>query len=263
MKKLEKSEKIASPLRGWLGGKFLLTDKIIEKIPEHTTYAEPFSGAAWVFFHKQKSKIEALNDINSNIVNLYRVVKNHLPELLRQFEYTVPSREEFYDLKNSNTLNLTDIQKASRFIYLHRLAFGGNVANANFASCVTREPKFNNQKIVDELKASSARLSSVCLENLNYDVFIKKYDRAETFFYIDPPYFDCETMYGKDIFSPNDFQKIADLLKNIKGKFLMSINDKEEIREIFKAFKIENVETRYSISKDLNKKVSELFISNY
>lgn len=82
-----------SPLRGWLGGKYRLAGTIIPLIPsDHTCYAEVFGGAAWVLFKKPPSKVEAINDINADVINLYRCVQNHLPELLRQAEYLLPSR---------------------------------------------------------------------------------------------------------------------------------------------------------------------------
>lgn len=135
--------KIQSPLRGWLGGKYRLAPTIVSLIPEHTCYAEVFGGAAWVLFHKSPSPSEAINDINADIINLYRCVQNHLPELLRQSEWLLPSRDEFERLLNHNPATLTDIQRAVRFMYLHRLAFGGKVAEMNFAATATRAPNIN------------------------------------------------------------------------------------------------------------------------
>lgn len=120
-----------SPLRGWLGGKYRLAGTIIPLIPsDHTCYAEVFGGAAWVLFKKPPSKVEAINDINADVINLYRCVQNHLPELLRQAEYLLPSRDEYCRLQHCNPTTLTDIQRAVRFLYLHRMGFGGKVASS-------------------------------------------------------------------------------------------------------------------------------------
>ena len=144
---------INSPLRGWLGGKYRLAKTIVPLIPEHTCYAEVFAGAAWILMHKQPSKSEVLNDINADIINVYRCVKSHLPELLRQLEGMIPSRDEFTRLRSTNPDTLTDIQRAARFIYLHRLVFGGHI-NGSFAATVEKSPKFNASKLVDELALS-------------------------------------------------------------------------------------------------------------
>lgn len=233
-----------SPLRGWLGGKYRLAGTIIPLIPsDHTCYAEVFGGAAWVLFKKPPSKVEAINDINADVINLYRCVQNHLPELLRQAEYLLPSRDEYCRLQHCNPATLTDIQRAVRFLYLHRMGFGGKVA--------------------EELQHSHRRLQGVMLERLNYDDFIARYDKPGTFFYIDPPYWDCETMYGKGIFAKADFDRLAEQLRHIKGRFLLSINDVPPIREIFTGFQFKEVSLRYSINKEVTTEADELLIANY
>ena len=190
-------------------------------------------------------------------------MQNHLPELLLQSEWLLPSRDEFNRLLGSNPTTLTDIQRAVRFMYLHRLAFGGKVADINFAATPTRPPKFNAAKLEAELRESSRRLQGVMLERLNYDVFIARYDKPTTFFYIDPPYWDCETMYGKGIFAKADFDTLATQLRAIKGKFLLSINDTPEIREIFAGFELKEVGLTYSLCRLGGTAARELLIANY
>ena len=101
------------------------------------------------------------------------------------------------------------------------------------------------------------------LERLNYDDFIARYDKPGTFFYIDPPYWDCETMYGKGIFAKADFERLAGQLRHIKGRFLLSINDVQPIREIFAGFDFKEVRLRYSVNKDASTEADELLIANY
>ena len=105
-------------------------------------------------------------------------------------------------------------------------------------------------------------LASVVIECLPYQDFIKKYDTAQTLFYLDPPYYNCENHYGKGLFRRDDFNCIADILLGIKGRFIISINDTPEIREIYKDFNIKEISTLYSISSKKNKPVNELIISN-
>ncbi|MCE5334004.1 MAG: DNA adenine methylase, partial [Desulfobacteraceae bacterium] len=112
----------------YIGGKSRLAKAIVAEIPEHTTYCEVFSGACWVFFAKEPSRYEIINDINSDLVAFWRVVQNHLEEFFRQFKYLLVSREWFEDWKRQAVAGgLTDIQRAARFYYLQRCGFGGRV----------------------------------------------------------------------------------------------------------------------------------------
>ncbi|QMT33443.1 DNA adenine methylase [Conchiformibius steedae DSM 2580] len=253
----------ASPLRGWFGGKSRLTSTLIPLIPAHHCYAEVFAGAAWLLFHKSPSRTEALNDINADIINLYRVVQNHSPELLRLAEQMLPSRDEYQRLQATPPDSLTDVQRAVRFLYLHRLSFGGRVIEQSCASRRNRPPRFNPQKLMQELTDSRQRLQGVMLERLPYSEFIRRYDADDTFFYVDPPYWGCEGAYGKGIFSRDDFSALATQLRGIKGKFLLSINDVPQIREIFDGFHTLPVKLRYSVPSGGNQRANELLIANY
>ena len=112
-----------SPL-AWVGGKSKLTSTIIPLIPKHSCYVEVFAGAAWVLFRKEPSKVEVINDINGDLITLYRVIQNHLEEFIRYFKWSLISREEFARLQRVDESTLTDIQRAARFHYLVKNAFG-------------------------------------------------------------------------------------------------------------------------------------------
>lgn len=108
-----------------------------------------------------------------------------------------------------------------------------------------------------------SRLKGVTIECLNFDAFIERYDRPHTLFYIDPPYYECEGDYGKDLFKRSDFERLAEVLAACSGKFILSLNDHPEVRRIFGAFHINEVETTYTIAKgDSAKEVTELLIHN-
>lgn len=252
-----------SPL-SYLGGKSLLTKKIIPLIPEHKCYAEVFAGAAWMLFRKEESEVEIINDINSDLVNLYRVIKHHLEEFVRYFKWALTAREEFDRLKKEDPETLTDIQRAARFYYLLKNSFGSKLTGQHFNIPTTRKSKFNLLRIEEELSAAHLRLSRVYIENKPYQEFIKRFDKPHTFFYIDPPYYNCENDYGKGIFSKEDFRVLKKLLSSIEGKFIMSINDAPEIRELFGDFQVKEVQTTYSCSgADKKKKVGQLLVMNY
>jgi DNA adenine methylase len=246
-----------------MGGKSLLAGKIVPRIPKHRCYCEVFAGAAWVLFAKEESKVEIINDININLVTLYRVVKHHLDEFVRYLKWILVARDEFERFKKENPETLTDIQRAVRFFFLLKAGFGSRMVSPSFGIAPSGKPRLNLLRIEEELSAIHLRLSGVYIENRPYEDVIKRVDRSTTFFYLDPPYYDCEDYYGKGIFGKEDFVRLQTLLSNLKGKFILSINDVPEIRELFKGYPTEVVKTSYSVAKDSNKKVSELLIANF
>jgi DNA adenine methylase len=107
------------------------------------------------------------------------------------------------------------------------------------------------------------RLSGVTVENLDYRDFLIRYDRAGTLFYLDPPYYGCEGDYGKALFGREEFALMAELLRGLKGRFILSPNDRPEVREIFSGFAIEDVKTTYSVGqKGRGKQRGEVLISD-
>jgi DNA adenine methylase len=252
------------PLAGWLGGKSRLAKRIIERIPPHTCYVEPFAGAAWVLFKKPESTVEVINDINKEVITLYRCLQWHLEEFVRYFKWALVARDEFERLKAANPDTLTDIQRAARFYYLQQACFGGNMIRPSFGYGLTRPSVLNLLRIEEYLSAAHLRLARVYVECLPYSDVIARYDRPETFFYIDPPYFGCESDYGRGLFTREDFALLAGQLAELKGKFLLSLNDRPEIRSIFSRFSLEEVTTTTTYSCGRSKaKAAELFISNY
>lgn len=258
-----------SPL-SWIGGKSLLAEKIIPLIPEdHQCYCEVFGGAAWVLFRKNESKAEIINDVNVDLVTLYRVIQHHLEEFVRYFRWMLVSRDEFERLKRVEPDTLTDIQRSARFFYLVQTSFGSRVKKPTFGTTTTGHPRLNLLRIEEELSAAHLRLARVLIEKLHYAEFISRYDRPHTLFYVDPPYYQCEDYYGDGIFAREDFVRLAGLLKGIQGRFILSINDAQPIREWFADFNIREVKTRYSVAKGAGgkagkgKPVTELLIMNY
>ena len=251
-----------SPL-AWLGGKSRLADRIIEKMPVHQTYCEVFAGAAWVLFKKPESKVEIINDINSDLTNLYRCVKFHLAELVAQFRWMLVSRDEFDRFLKTPADTLTDIQRAARFFYLAKSSFGARIVKPTYGISATGAPRLNLLRIEEDLSEAHLRLARVFIENKPYDQVIQRFDKPGTFFYVDPPYWDCEKDYGEGLFSKDDFGLLAGLLGAVKGKFILSLNDTPGVRETFADFHIEAVKTRYSISGSSKQEAAEVLISNF
>ncbi len=191
--------------------------------------------------------------------------KDFIPqEFIRYLKWILVAREEFARFKAENADTLTDIQRAVCFYYLLRTGYGAKVVGQSFSVGPTRPSSFNLLRIEEELSAAHLRLSRVYIENMPYQRLIERFDRPGTFFYIDPPYYGYENDYRKGIFERDDFARLAGILAGIKGKFILSINDVPAIREIFRDFLIEEVDTNYTVAgADKQKKVTELLIRNY
>lgn len=248
----------------WPGGKFRLAKTIIPLIPEHDCYCEPFAGAAWILFKKPPSRVEILNDINNDLVNLYRVVREKPDALMEKFSLALKSRQEFEYLKNMDASGLDDVERAYRFFYVFSLAFGGKL-NPPFFCIRSDKPwgHFNFRTIQDRLALAHARLVNVNFECLDFGKFIVRYDRPQAFFYCDPPYVGTENYYGRDFYTMADLIRLAEILGRIQGKFLLSINDCDYARELFAGFNMRKVSVSYSINMDRPGDGAELLISNY
>jgi len=245
----------------YLGGKNRAAKKIISLIPEHACYIEPFCGGAQVFFHKEPSKVEILNDLSEDIFNFLRVCKMHHEELIRYLRHSIASRKLFELFERTPPETLTDIQRAASFFFLQKNCFGGLILRRDFAVSVQKRSHYNPASVPEQLQRANERLKHVQLECLPYERILKKYDRPTTFFYLDPPYFNRP--HYKFNFKEKDYVEMAERLKNLEGKFLLSLNDTPETRRIFGKFQVEELEMSYSAQCKAGKKFHELLISNY
>ena len=243
-----------------VGGKSKLRKTILGMIPKHTCYIELFFGAGWVYFGKETSKIEVVNDIDKELINLFRTIKYHAPEIDRLLEYEFSGRDIFEEYKNCTLEYMTEIHRAIRFLYLITQSFGGKGNNYGYGT--TTRP---GQQIFynDMLLKLRDRLKNTYVENLSFEKIIDKYDREHSFFFCDPPYIEtCD--YGNK-FKEEEHRELSDKLKNLKGKFLLTINDHPLSRELYKDFNIKEVQVNYSVSKEAKArgKYNELIITNY
>lgn len=236
----------AFPIIPWIGGKRRLADRLIHLFPPHSCYVEVFAGAAAVFFAKPPSEVEVLNDVNGDLVNLYRVVQHHLEEFVRQFKWALTSREVFRWLQITPAETLTDIQRAARFYYLQVLCFSGKVTGQSFGTATTAPPGLNLLRIEEDLSAAHLRLASVYIERLDWAACMDKYDREHTLFYLDPPYWETEG-YGVP-FPLEQYAAIAAKLRTIKGRAIVSLGDHPAMREAFAGLPIEEVNIAYTIN---------------
>lgn len=253
MKELETLSPVAPvrTLAGYIGGKRALSSRLVPMIAatDHDCYVEPFVGMGGIFFRRdRRPRAEVINDISADVTNLFRLLQRHYQQLLDTLKWQVTSRADFERLVTVDPDTLTELERAARFLYLQRLAFGGKVMGRNFGTSTTGSARFDLTKLVPMLEEVHQRLASVTIERLSYDRLIPRYDRPHTLFYLDPPYWGCTDDYGRNVFSEADFERLSGLLKAAKGRFILSINDVPEIREIFAWATIEPVDLNYRIS---------------
>ncbi len=203
------------------------------------------------------AKLEVFNDIDGQLINLYRCVKCHCEELQKEIRWVLNSREIFLDYREQELCRgLTDIQRAARYFVLIKESYG---SNARSYGCGKR----NLQKPVDYFSAIRDRLQNTIIENSDFESLIKLYDSADSLFYLDPPYHGTERYYPGS-FSEEDHRRLEEALKSIKGRFILSYNDDSFIRELYSDFSVEFVSQRYSLKRsDPSRKFTELLIKNY
>ena len=230
---------------------------------DHATYAEPFVGMGGVFLRRKwQPKLEVANDFNGEVTNLFRILQRHYPQLMDVMRFQIASRREFERLRQVDPSTLTDLERAARFLYLQRQCFGGKLGGV-FGVAADRPPRFSLSRLEPILEAAHERLENVVFENLDWADLITRYDGPDSLFYLDPPYWGGENDYGKGLFDRSQFQKMAVVLADLKGKFILSINDRPEIRELFAAFQFEEVRLKYTVSSGGATEAAELIISNF
>ena len=254
------------PVAPYIGGKRNLAARLVARIEAiaHAIYAEPFVGMGGVFLRRRRRpRSEIINDLNREVATFFRILQRHYVPFMEMMRFQITTRAEFERLSASDPDTLTDLERAARLLYLQRTAFGGTVAGRTFGVAPARPGRFDITKLAPMLEDLHTRLAGVVIERLPYGAFIARYDRPETLFYLDPPYWGCETYYGRGLFGREDFERLAARLAGIEGRFLLSLNDTPETRETFAAFEIESVETAYTTGrkKTARGKAREVIIS--
>lgn len=237
----------------WIGGKSQLAKRIVSTFPEKfDRYIEVFGGGGSVLFASDKhAPMEVYNDANGQLVNLFRCIKYHRGELQKEIRYYLNSREMFQDCrKQLECPGFTDIQRAAMYYICIKISFG---ADTDSFGCA---PKGLDTARFEEIEK---RLERVVIEHKDFEALIKQYDRSDALFYCDPPYHTTEKHYSER-FTEEDHHRLNAVLKALKGHFILSYNDDEFIRKLYKEFKIEAVERQNNLSKGSFK---EVIIKNF
>lgn len=231
----------------WPGGKTRLLQHLLPLLSdiEHTCYVEAFAGGAALLFAREPAKVEVLNDTHGELVRLYRVIANHLDEFVRQFRWSLTSREMFKWAKMQHPETLTDIQRAARFYYLQRLAFGGKVAGQTFGTATTSPKGINLLRLEEDLSAAHLRLHNVVVEHLTWQDCLARYDKPHTLFFLDPPYWETEGYGGE--FGMEQYEELVERMATMQGRSILTINDHPAMRKVFGRFPSRVVPIRYTI----------------
>lgn len=254
----------ARPAAPYIGGKRNLAQRLVKLIAEkeHSVYAEPFVGMGGVFFRRAAAPgCEVINDRSGDVATFFRILQRHYTPFMEMLRYQVTSRREFDRLSRTDPTTLTDLERAARFLYLQRTAYGGKVEGRSFGVSPGYGARFDVTKLAPVLEDLHERLAGVIIECLPWQEFIPRYDRAGTLFYLDPPYFGSEGDYGKGMFARGEFEALGAVLKGLRGDFILSINDTPEAREAFGWARLKPVATTYAVQGGKGHAARELIVT--
>ena len=234
-------DKKIRPLFGRMGSKYTMIDEIIPLIPQHTIYVEPFVGGGSIFWNKVPVEKSVINDVDKELIDGYRGFKKASLSSLQALDYldTEISRKDYKtelyrNMIDKLVLDMEAIksQPVKHFIKMFKVSRG------KFCCKSSKGRMYFNlafRPYIPKLEIYKRLIKDIIIENNPYVDIIKKYDGPETFFFLDPPYEASKGMYVDDAIN---YEQMRDILRNIKGKFLLTLNDNERIRDIFKEFHI-------------------------
>lgn len=240
------------PIIGRMGGKTLLKHEIVNEFPkgyEKMMYVEPFFGGGSIFFYKNPSKDEVINDLDKDVYVVYKGIQRFNGEKISKDINGSYSKKDFFMIKDTKPKTLYD--KCIRNLLLFKLSY----------YCLGITYGGDGNKILyinSNLSGYKERLQNTSIHNKDYKKIIQEYDSKNTFFYLDPPYQNSNRLYTHDIV---DIEEIFKVLSKIKGKFLLSYNYSNDVIKLFKNYNINVVNTKYVSTGDEMKK--ELLIRNY
>jgi DNA adenine methylase len=257
----------------YIGGKARLSSHIISHFPEDfrlRTYIEVFGGGGWVLFKKDESYLEVYNDLNSDLVNLFKTIRDNYPEFQHRADWTLHSREMYKEAADrlKDDKFLTDVERAMHYAIRRVQAFSGR---GGWAMQVTADKVTSGHWLpfLKRIELIHARLKRVQIECLDFETIIRKYDSQTALFYCDPPYIDSEHYYDVK-FTREDHYRLAELLLQIKGKFALSYYDNPLLNNLYKGCRRVYKEVSKSSSgitratgKKERPKAREMLIMNY
>ncbi len=233
--------KPVKPVLRWPGGKSRLAKTLLPLIPDHTCYVEPFAGALAILLAKPRSPVEIINDINGDLIALYRCIQYHLPELHRELSGLISSRQMLKDFLTQT--GVTDIQRAARFYFRNRTSFGGTMRSFAIAKTAGGGAGFPSARNQNLLGSAAERLDGVVIENVPYERCFALYDSPDSFFFLDPPYLHA-TPDAYAGWTEPEMEKFHAGVSKLKGRWLVTVDDSPFNRSLFSGCNIRAVQTR-------------------
>jgi len=251
----------------YYGGKYMMSKQLINMLPRHIRYFEPFFGGGSMFFRKKKAEWNVLNDIDNDLINLYMCVQVEFNELTRYILSFLRSRTIYEDAVEEIKRPVVDNpnpKRAAIYFFVVRNAFNNVVPNT-----FSKDTKWDIG-IIDELKVSRAKLDNVTIENMHFGDLVKRYQpRPDDFFYFDPPYVVTDKKaYYRNVFTDElhqELKEICDLIDISGSKFMISYDNVENIRKLYKDYNLNYINTKYvgTIPEKRGDVKTELVITNY
>lgn len=246
----------------WPGGKTWLAKTLIAKLPPHECYVEVFGGSGALLFAKPPSRTEVYNDVNGDLVNVFRCLKYHEGEMRRELALLLNSREEFAAAIAQP--GLTDIQRAARWWWRHKVGFGGHAGRGDAGFCAKSGRAMASSRAIRDraIERLSARLDRTQIERLDWRELLAKYDRPATVFFIDPPYDTTAKEYGIG-FSNADRADLKPRLNALRGWWIATLPDELWAWEWAEGHPVEVYErplTRNNTTAGKRRKYRELLI---
>ena len=216
----------------YYGGKQQLSKKIIKLIPEHKIYCEPFIGGGAIFFGKEPSKVEIINDTNRELINFYKIVQQDFVSLEKEIMITLHSRDQHRKAQvvYNNPDMFSEIKRAWALWTLATESFGAMLDGSfGYDRIGTTTKKITNKRESFTYEYA-IRLQNVQIESTDAIRIIKSRDTEGSFFYCDPPYFNSDCGHY-DGYTEDDFRNLLETLSQIRGKFLLSSYPSDILKE--------------------------------
>ena len=275
---LKQSNQITYPIVKWVGGKRQLMFELLKNLPKsYNRYFEPFIGGGELFFELQPDNAY-ISDMNEELINLYFVVRDSVDELVHDLNKHEISKEYFLKIRNLDRMEkyfkLSNVERASRFIYLNRTCFNGMYRVNSKGEFNVPFGNYKNPRIIDEnnLLNCSELLKKTEIKCADFSEIIHKVQKGD-FVYFDPPYvplnetssFTSYTKDGFDIDMQFKLRDVCDELDSMGVKFMLSNSDTKLVNELYVNYNIKKVFASRQINANANGrgKITEVLVKNY
>jgi DNA adenine methylase len=222
----------------WAGSKRPLIKFLLPLIPVHECYVEVFCGGLSLFLAKPRSDLEVINDTHGDLINLYRIVKFHWPELERELAWELNSRRQFQAFRDQP--GLTDIQRAARWFIRRKNCFAGDGQSFGRSKKSGGAAHSSLKTKLELLAGLHARLDKTIIENLDWKKCVAHYDGPETFFFFDPPYLGGSPKSYR-AWDREQWQEMADALPRLQAHWLLTCGDSPASRQLFRRYRLKRV----------------------